>query len=445
MTRTSILLVALMACAYQGDATHAQSSTSGKAPVTSMSATTPPNAPEMCSVPNTTVVNRFEINDTPGWFFKPFPELPWVAYRGTDSNKILNLSTGETIPIPGERDPVPTPDGKFVTLPGVELLLTDEILAGVPTDQLTRLSAPLEGDYQTTGILASGDNYTDYRFMGGTSSVNFRDFRIRYDKTDSSPNIEPLGSMHTPCPTRQLKLPILSKNGREFVAYDVDAAVTKIFGIAHNLRCQELESLGVATGKASFSFDGRKIAFHVPVDDKYTTTISRSPTDRMVQSVFLYDRDRRVITRLTHNTVSNAYFPAFFRNGNVLYLFKPHFKSAGGPLFVIADPSKASYETTLTTMTTHCDSEPSPTRCEMGAAIGSLWSYVCSKSGKRTSASAATLNYLSLEPERCRMLVTNYWREYRKKVLRSRRKRGAPLSLQFKDMTADDLLRGCTG
>jgi hypothetical protein len=58
-----------------------------------------------------------------------------------------------------------------------------------------------------------------------------------------------------------IKLPILSKDGQEFGGL-LNNSSTSIFKFGDNYKCEVVENLGIRTGKISFSYEGRYIAFH---------------------------------------------------------------------------------------------------------------------------------------------------------------------------------------
>lgn len=375
---------------------------------------TPDGSPQFCHVGDDTELGRFVIPDVPRWFFKPLPDRPYVVYLGDRGNHLLDMETGRITPIPGVSDAVPTPDGRFVSLPGISLFPLDELLNTNRQAKPTRLTADLRGDYQSPGLLHEDESSVTYRFIADREGTVARDIRVVFN-TQHGPKLEVLGPKHKLCSGRLLQLPMLSKDGREFSAYDVQASATKIFRIGDDFGCTEASNLGLPTGKLSFSFDKRYVAFHLGHVEKRSARMADVPDDRMVHSVFVLDRKLQRIGRLTHNTASNAYYPAFRRDGTLVYLFKPFEESGGRFSFVHADPSRITNWVPLRWVATVC-SEAKDKDCATTLALGSLWAHACGIEAERLTPRAAALYTLSLDNENCTRLVNATWPRYRASV-----------------------------
>ena len=371
------------------------------------------------------MLQRVAIPHIPRWFFKPFAELPaemglyasilpLVAYASLAGNNLINLDTGYIIPTPGDRDSVPTPDEEFLTSPGVYLMPVEDLLDEQRRAHPRRLHADMWGEYQSPGLLREFDGGRDYRFIIGRFKPSVRDFRIRRDAQNEF-NIEPLNKAWRPCPQRRLHLPMIAKDGREFGAYDVAAGSTRIFAISRDSKCTPLEDLGMPTGKVSFSFDNRLLAFHLAIFDEASVEIAKNPNDNWTSNVFVYDRQTRRIARITHNTAGNAYYPAFRRNGTLVYLFKPLENRNGRYSFVVADSARIRKWLPIRWYTQDC--EAGDEACHRSLAIGALWGYTCSKHGTHLNPRLAALNTLSLDQALCRRLVSDKWSEHRDLVV----------------------------
>jgi len=366
---------------------------------------TPHGAPAYCALEDRTTLARAAIPDVPRWFFKPVPEGSLVAYLGDDGNRLLDLDTGLLVPIPGERDAVPTPDARFVSVPGIGLFALSELLDEAGREQALELEAPLAGVYQSPGLLAESADEVIYRFMVDDEGPTIRDFRVT--DTPAGPRIEPLGAKRRLCRGRHLQLPMLAPSGREFGAYDVGARSTRLLRIEPNGECSVLLDVGIPTGKVSFSFDGRYVAFHLAHKTTYTLKAGAVPEDRYVHSVFVLDRATETPGRLTHTTASNASYPAFRKDGTLVYLFKPYEESGGRVSFVVADPSRIGRWTPLAWARGECRAGDAD--CLRSLALGGLWARACSAHGDQLSAAAAALYALSLEREPCTRLVREHW------------------------------------
>ena len=401
----------------------------------------PQDVPGYCAVEEQTVLQRVAIPHVPRWFFKPLAELPLVAYASRRGNNLINLNTGYVIPAPGDRDAVPTPDELFLTSPGVHLTSLDDLLDEQRRAKPRRLHADMFGEYQSPGLLRETDDSRDYRFMIGRFKPSVRDFRVRLDTPDTF-SIEPLNKAWRPCPERRLHLPMIAKDGREFGAYDVAAGSTRVFAIAGEGQCRVLEDLGMPTGKVSFSFDNRLLAFHLAVFDEASVEIASNPNDRWTSNVFVYDRDTRSIGRITHHTAGNAYYPAFRRDGTLVYLFKPLEDLNARYSFVVADPARIRKWLPIDWYTQDC--AQGDTACHRSLAIGALWGYTCSKHGSKLNPRLAALNTLSLDQALCRQLVEDTWLEHRDSVVEGAL-RNLPDAEQLLGLDADTLLEQCSG
>ena len=375
----------------------------------------PPQVPAYCTVPEDAVLQRAAIPHTPRWFFKPFADLPLVAYASQAGNNVINLDTGYVLPVPGDRDAVPTPDERFLTSPGVYLTRVADLLDEQRRAHPLRLHADLGGEYQSPGLLREFAGGRDYRFMIGRFKPSVRDFRV-HDGAGEQSTIEPLSKAWRPCPGRRLHLPMLAKDGREFGAYDVAAGSTRVFAIDGGADCTLVDDLGIPTGKISFSFDRRRLAFHLAIFDQASVSMAENPDDRWTSNVFVYDRETRSIGRVTHHTAGNAYYPAFRRDGTLVYLFKPLENRYGRYSFAVADPARIRKWLPLRWYTQHCAAGDDG--CHRTLAVGALWGYACSRHGAHLNPRLAALNTLSLNPSVCRRLVADKWSEHRESVVR---------------------------
>lgn len=373
----------------------------------------PKRAPAYCAVAEDTVIKRVAIPDTPRWFFKPFAVQPWVAYASEAGNSLLDLTRGYIVPIPGHRDAVPTPDERFLTTPGVYLTRVADLFGEKRGTKPLRLLADLNGEYQSPGVLRDVGNGRIYRLMIGRYKPTIQDFKVWTDARDQL-RIEPVNEARRPCPDRRLQLPMLAKDGREFGAYDVASGSTRLFRLNDDNSCSVADDLAIPTGKVSFSFDNRYVAFHLAVRDQASTALEENPDDHWTSNVFIYDRAVRRIGRITHHTAGNAYYPAYRRDGKIVYLFKPLGESYGRYSFVVADPSRIRKWLPISWYTQSC--RPGDIGCHQTLALGALWGYTCAKFGADPTPRLAALNTLSLDAASCRAMVTDRWLQWRRSV-----------------------------
>jgi hypothetical protein len=400
----------------------------------------PQEVPGYCAVVEDTVLQRVAIPHTPRWFFKPFADMPLVAYGSQAGNNLINLNTGYIIPTPGDHDSVPTPDEMFLASPGIYLTRVEDLLDEQRRTKPLRSLANLDGEYQSPGVLREFNGGRDYRFMIGRFKLSVRDFRVRSDAQDQI-SIEPLNKAWRPCPKRRLQLSMLAKDGREFGAYDVAAGSTRVFAIDEHAECTLVEDLGMPTGKVSFSFDNRFLAFHLAIFDQATVAIAVNPDDRWTSNVFVYDRQTRSIGRITHHTAGNAYYPAFRRDGTLVYLFKPLENRYGRYSFAVADPARIRKWLPIRWYTQHCATGDDA--CHRTLAVGALWGYTCSNFGAHLTPRLSALNTLSLDKAVCRQLVSDKWLEHRNSVARQALRK-LPDAMKLLDLNVRDILQQCS-
>jgi hypothetical protein len=398
----------------------------------------PPGAPAYCAPENRAILAKAVIPDIPRWFFKPLPEGPWVAYLGEGGNKLLDLERGLVIPVPGARDPVPTPDGRFLSVPGITLFALQDLLDEAKRPTARGIEIPLHGEYQSPGLLAETASAVTYRFIADDSGPVVRDVTLRLDAPGGA-SVEAIGQRRKLCPGQRLQLPMLSPDGRELAAYDVEAGSSRIFRIEADYRCTIVTDLGLPTGKLAFSFDGKQVAFHLAHLQKLSVKTSDVPNDRYAHNVFVLDRTSGRIGRLTHNTASNAYYPAYRRDGTLVYLFKPYAASGGRFSFAVADPALIDSWAPLAWVTGECRGRDRS--CIESLALGSLWAHVCSAQGETTSPKAAALYTLSLHADSCGRLVHDHWARHRESIGASLRH--LPGAETLSGLDADALAAAC--
>lgn len=368
----------------------------------------------------------------PGYFFKPLPasdQVPYTVNLGDvgRANFIFDLRSGEERQIPGKFDAVPTPDEKFITIPtevedssGNSTTVQKRELVFYRYQGLQQSLTPVyrdsevSGTYQSIGVLSSGPDSIVYRIVADQGNQNPPQLSIReYEATlkDGEYQIRAIGPVRKLCPNRLLALPMISKDGMELGAYDVNSGETKIFRLgASGDQCSEVLALGFLSGKVDFSFDRKNIAFHVMNNPKIADRWFSIPDSKYVMNVYVYERDTDSIRPITHNLRTNSVYPAYFKDGRILYL-----NHATDPLtkkkeasFTIADPSRAP-SLPLDFLRRRMEDTKQERRFHAIVALGSLWSYHCSEFGSQVSATAAALRALSLDSTLCRQRVKDLW------------------------------------
>ncbi len=424
----------------------------------------------------------------PNWFIRPFPTQMWGGYAGDSKNYLIDLLTKKEIPIAGSYDPVPTPDEKLLTVPkdgsevgGMRFYSLPELLKkGTKATPIPVLlesgikeeDTELQGVYQSIGILTEGAEGQTYRVItsmgsplpgGKKSALTYRDYQT--DFTPEGNVMKPVGATKSkPLPLctnyteGELALPMLSKDGKSLAALDLKGQpVTKIFKILDDGKCEEKMSLGMSTGKVDFNYgDGKyaptKITFHkYNSEQKSPGDFISVPSDSLVSNVYTYDLRSREIKRLTYNTNSNAVYPAFRKDGTIVYLSHPHQakdlpqKKAPSKLMVIKPDNVQGR--TFDFMWNKDRMTPNQKKLfHSMAALGSLWSEICSPFASNAGAETAVLNAMLLElPEDCRSMVKKHWTRLRDKI-RSKEKLLEDKRIEkdtLNNLQEEDLLAAC--
>lgn len=255
-----------------------------------------------------------------GFFFKPITGTNFVSYTARDKAYFFNIKTNEEMLVPGHVDPVPTPDGRFLTLPGLLFYRVPTLLVGDPTPMFADPSLPDE--YQTASILSETASNVRYRIVTGwNAGARFRDYDVAMDAKGTPVGIKALAEPFAPCKDRLLTLPINAKSGTEFGAFDAATKTNLILDVIDATHCAVKLDLGFASGKISFSYDGQSIAFA-------TSRINTDAEGEVLRPSELAFKDALVLVRKTGRIVSlsqnapinGVTFPEFQKDGTVMLL-----------------------------------------------------------------------------------------------------------------------------
>jgi len=386
--------------------------------------------------------------DDVNWFARPVPNPDgrWIVGFAThDQNYLYDLTRGRRVKIPDKSDAVATPDGRYVTVPShytaahtVNFYDTATLLARLDAgqDALDVKPAFAHEDqdvfdvyYQSVGVVSDrrdgASSVTVYRMMFSGSNVKpAPGFRI-VDYTFTSKGGTLQGSATRAmrlCPqiTRDLATPFISKDGRYVIAHDGgdegQPGTLKIFEITgldpegQTTSCEKRVDFGFAAGKADFSFDGRRLTFHISKHNYLTPFVNggiESPaiTDVVVADLVRDDQGRFVghggLARVTTSTREGigSYFPAFFPDGRVFYIANTAPKNSDQEKrfrFAVVDPDREVYLANLFA---------DPARREAADAIGKLWLQSCAPSLSPFKSGEAPWAFMSLSRAQCEELV----------------------------------------
>ncbi len=396
--------------------------------------------PAVCAVDRDLAQERVELDFTPDYFFKPIPRQGpqdnrnEVSIIGPSGNLVLDMNTGDYRAVPGPYDAVPTPDGQIIITPGLNFYDRDNLSTNsTPLLADGNRPAGLQGVYHSAGVLPGvqtpNRNYrviTDTLTTGDTSmnTLMFKDFRSTV--AGGSPNMgsndqapKPLCSNLGDAP---YKLPMLSKDGQQLAAYDVEAGTTKIFRIVTapngGTRCEMTRDLGFATGKVEFSPDGKKITFASDTNDTNpggVTWYEQPSLNSQNFQVYVVDLEEDTVQRISNQTRGNSYYPSFTHDNSVVFLEQmpdSTYNVVRAPIESAPAVRLATADSINSTSCANIDDD-----FVAAVALGSLWTEVCQGSqAPAKSLQGLAFTPLSLDGDQCRQLVQQRWPAYQQQL-----------------------------
>ena len=392
--------------------------------------------------------------DDINWFARPLPNErgEWiVGFASHNQNYLYNLTTGRKIKIPDRSDAVATPDGRYITVPSHYTpdehirfydahALLEHLERGEDADALPPVFIHEHDDlrkvyYQSTGIVSDDASKTVYRLMfSGTRDEAA--FRIVDYTFDARGDVRPTEPMKL-CPEipNDLNTPFISKDARYIVSYTGSSkdntyssgSSLKIFRIAGTFpeegrtRCEEILDFGFAAGKADFSYDNSKLTFHISKGSYLTPFINGGLVAPTITDVVVVDLDQdddgditgssamvRVTTSVTEGV--GSYFPSFFPDGNLFYIFNATPKDSDREKrfsFKVVDPSAE-----LVMFNVLADDE----NRKLAGTIGTLWQSACG--GEALQEHEAPWVLASLSGAQCDALVNEHAIDANREALR---------------------------
>jgi hypothetical protein len=255
-----------------------------------------------------------------GFFFKPIATTDFIAYTSQNAAYLFNLGSRHEQRIPGTVDPVPTPDGKFLTRPGLMFYVVPTLASGDTTPLFVDRELPDE--YQTISILKQSRDAVRYRVVTGwRTGVRLREYNVTFGRDGRPPHIEPLGAPIVPCEGRGFALPISAKGTREVGVYDKDSRTNRIIEIGDDGHCTDVLDLGFASGKLSFSYDGSAIAFATSRIDVDAEGFMLQPEETFFKdALVLYRKTGRLVSLSRNRGLRGMTFPEFLPDGRSIIL-----------------------------------------------------------------------------------------------------------------------------
>ncbi|HEY7395983.1 MAG TPA: hypothetical protein VH559_14110, partial [Gemmatimonadaceae bacterium] len=253
-----------------------------------------------------------------GFFFKPIATTDYVSYTSDNAAFLFNLGTRQEQRIPGTVDPVPTPDGRMLTRPGLTLYPMSFLIAGDTTPSFVDRELPDE--YQTASILKHSKNVTRYRIVTGwRMGARYRDYDVTFGRDGRLITVKPLGAPFVPCAERTFSLPISAKGSKEIGVYDTRSRTNHIINVTDDGGCTDVLDLGFASGKLAFSYDGSAIAFATSRINTDAEGEFLKPEENFYKdALILYRKTGRVVSLTTNRPLSSMTFPEFLPDGRVM-------------------------------------------------------------------------------------------------------------------------------
>ncbi len=266
------------------------------------------------------VTRAFPLDGVINYFFKVAPDAHHLAYN-LGSNYLMRLDTGATTRVPGPFDPVFTPDsaGMVLISSGFSLYTIDDLWRDGSSTQPRYSDHEIGGVYHSTGDLGLIDGVPHFRMItesGGSHSL--RDYAWDPARTVAAPR----GAVRGICSNYQLKLPMLSKDGKEVGGIDLANRMSALWRINDDGTCTKVLDINLRTGKMNFSHDGKLVTFHIfsNGNDGYVNR----PKGVYTADIYLLDRATREVRRLTAHPDANDLYPDFTLDGQLVWAHYPH-------------------------------------------------------------------------------------------------------------------------
>jgi hypothetical protein len=271
---------------------------------------------------NVATVRSAETVRPVGFFFKPVAGSDLVSYTSQVGSYLFDLVTRREQRIPGNVDPVPTPDGRFITRPGLMFYPTAALVAGDTVPMFVDRDLPDE--YQTMSILKQARDAVRYRVVTGwRTGVRYRDYDVSFDAAGKPTHIQPLGQTMNPCADRSFALPISSKalGSKEMGLYDNKTQTNRIVEITDDGQCVDRLDLGFASGKLAFSYDGAAVAFATSRVDVDAEGFVLKPQEMFYKdALVLYRKTGRIVSLSSNRALAGMTFPEFLPDGKAIIL-----------------------------------------------------------------------------------------------------------------------------
>lgn len=427
-----------------------------------------PTIAKYCKNQNNHLIKSTPIKGQIGYFVKPLIMDGKLYYSAVIDNKptIVDLKGQPLVRIEGNQDPLVSFDHKLLTVlkgnaGNFKLKFYDATNITEKNAKEIPSNIHIFGAYQSIAPLKSLTKDPSYRLViDRVTTTNIIQNGQIIETTETAPAIldfkkTPDGivkidsDFRTPCSEKRLQTPFISKTGKLLAAFNLETQTTQIFDISDG-KCSLKHDVDFATGKADFSYDDKKIAFHVaaiPMRDKQGWVQNLGIENS--SNIFTYDLETKKINQITKNQNSNSYYPAFLPDGTLIHIDSED-KNEKSVFSIGHSNDTPTTDGSLGLKEKSCN-EVNPEILPARLAIGQLLYGICTDqmalvgSNRELDSTYFVLKANEINAKECAALVENYWTSQVQNKLSTQRirftseaQKTAVLSLK-----KQDLLIGC--
>ncbi len=402
-------------------------------------------AQDFCELAVNKPIKSVMLPGAPSWFISANPDGKSVGVIMNGENRMFSMDevdeNGEPkmINVPGDVDPVYSPDSWFFTSPGkfYDAEVIPEMLSNEENaESLERLGdTSLHSVYQSIGVLKT-DSKTkaEYIYIADPNSVQdnifgYLEYSIMSATRNPTTKEKTLKEVDKGilCKGFVGHTPMISSDGKYLSIINDETMTTQILKVDTSKgTCSLMVDLGVPTGKVSFNMseDPRKITFHV---DKHNTTIDwfEGIPYNMSKDTYVMDFDVQndgtkdekwdiaSLQRISNNneTGTGVYYPRFTRDGDIIAI-----KNAGDNYYLekydLSNGTDASFDRNLLyPVSKEVYSCESPEFQKFAAVYGlaSIYAEICEDNQNSIREKDAVLTVLAMDKDNCESLVNKYF------------------------------------
>lgn len=302
---------------------------------------------ELCQVDANQPIQSFGLDQAPNFFISADPNGRYVGVIG-NGNYIYDMHSGsppKSVRVPGQYDPVFTPDGRYVTVPPGDFYDADAYRDGLARgvkdmsdedENHIGLGVGAGSAYQSVGTLKESPQKSSYLYisdsMQGSPNADLSYFVTEVDHQTKTMKTVKQGRL---CDNiAEAHTPMISSDGQYLSVLNPNTRSTQVYRVDLNGgACKLVADLEVPTGKVSFDFgtNPRRLAFHVDQSGTnvgwFSDISGGIAKDTYVMELDVQNAgeaneswDLSGIQRLGVNTDENTgtYYPRFRRDGTVV-------------------------------------------------------------------------------------------------------------------------------